>query len=650
MTRLATFAATALAGIALLWTLPVVGVIAAVALLVVLPPWGRSYAERAVISGIVILGAAALIFPRAGFTPVDATTARLFLTGLIVVSVALYSVPQLRNTPLPRLRAVDIVLLGIVGGLCFWLVSAYLGATSQEVISGLFFSGWDNQGHFTTFANTYVANSTTWPTTDGTIAWNQWYPSLHTTTWALLEYSGGSTGLSRVDLLFPYVQWSAVTFTASMVSLAWVASDLASRWTKDVGTKRTSQAATLLAAGAVGVWVFLGSPQFLFNSGFTNFVMGVAVVTTASYLSVRSTRSARTLGWFLVPLAAIAAINLWTPLVIVLVPAGVIVAIALTRSRRTVGIVWIAASVIVGGLLAWQQGKAILAADDGAGVGDFAESIGAVGTGMAPFNIAAGIAAPFVAIAIAVVLRNWRPLAFGVAAPSVMTGLLALAFVPGTSAAGVSIIQSYYVLKALDASLLATAPLMAAAAATGLVFLLRQVSTTTAVAVLVGTGTTAVAAFGYVGIVPQTLSTGFTVAPGVQAGLDRTRGINDPLIGESILATVNGIADLPDFTPMMWDGSGTLPNLWAATLHETLSSDQQEIYRGLPEFPYGDFTYEYLRQELNRNPNLRLAVTWFRQSSGDYLNLRLASADPRQVRVTQVPMRQSDLCPECTGS
>ena len=165
MTRLATFAVTALVGIALLWTLPAVGVIAAVGLLVVLPPWGRTYAERAVISGIVVLGAAAVIFPRAGSTPIDATTARLFLTGLIVVSIMLYLVPQLRNRSLPRLRAVDLVLLGIAGGLFYWLVSAYLGATSQEVVSGLFFSGWDNQGHFTTFANTYVANSTTWPTT-----------------------------------------------------------------------------------------------------------------------------------------------------------------------------------------------------------------------------------------------------------------------------------------------------------------------------------------------------------------------------------------------------------------------------------------------------------------------------------------------------
>ena len=650
MTRLASFAAAAAVGIALLWVAPTVGLIVIAALFVIIPPWGRTYAERAVISGIVLLGAAAVIFPRAGSTPIDAFTARSFLSALVVLSVALYFAPSLRHTPLPKPRVTGLILLGIVAGLTYWLISAYVGVSSEQILSGLFFSGWDNQGHFTTFANTYVANSTSWPTADGSVAWNQWYPSLHTIVWALLEYAGGSTGLDRVELLFPFVQWSAIGFALSVTSLAWVASDLAGRWAVSLATKRTTQIATALAAAATGVWIFLGSPQYLFNAGFTNFVMGVAVVTTASYLSIRSMRSARTLGWFLVPLAAIAVIGLWTPLVIVLVPAGVIVAIALLRTTTILGIIWILANAILGGVLAWQQGRAILAAEDGADAGEFAEAIGAVGTGMAPFNIAAGIAAPFLAVAIAIALRGHRPLAFGIAAPSVLTGLLALAFIPGTDAAGIGRIQSYYVLKSLDAALLATAPLLAAAAAVAFLVLIRQLSTLTAVVASTAAAVAAVAAFGYVGTTPASLSTGFTVAPGVQAGLDRTKGINDPLIGESILATVNGITDLPDYTPMMWDGSGTLPNLWAATLHETLSSEQQSFYVGLPQFPYGEDTYEYIRSELSENPSLRLAVTWFRQSSGDYLNLRLVSADPRQVRVVQVPMRQGDLCPECEAT
>ena len=648
MTRIGIFAAATAISIALLWLAPIIGLLAIALVLVIVPPWGTTYAERAVISGIVVLGSAAVIFPRAGATPVDAFTARSFLSALAILSVLLYLIPQLRNTPLPKPRIIDAALLALIAGLTYWLISAYLGVSSQQLLSGLFFSGWDNHGHFTTFANTYVAQSTTWPTTDGSIAWNQWYPSLHTTVWALLEFAGGSTGLGRVELLFPYIQWSALTFALSMAALAWVASDLASRWAKEHTSKRSAHVAAFLAVLATGAWILLGSPQMLFNSGFTNFVMGVAVVTTASYLSVRSTTSARTLGWFLVPLAAIAAIGLWTPLAIALIPAGVIAAISLVRWKPALGIAWIVANAIVGGVLAWQQGSAILAAEDGASANEFAESIGAVGTGMAPFNIAAGIAAPFLALAIAIALRHHRPLAFGIAAPSTLIGLLAVAFVPGTDAAGVSRIQSYYVLKSLDAALLTTAPLLAAAAATAFVLLIRQLSGVTAIAASSATAIAAVAAFGYVGTTPETLSSGFTTAPGVEAGIERARGVDDSLIGESILGTVIATTELPSFTPMMWDGAGTLPNLWAASLHETLSSEQQAFYAELPPFPYDEQTSDYLKATLASDPELRLAITWFRDVSGDFLRLRFGTDDPRRVQVAQVPLRQSLLCPECS--
>ena len=99
---------------------------------------------------------------------------------------------------------------------------------------------------------------------------------------------------------------------------------------------------------------------------------------------------------------------------------------------------------------------------------------------------------------------------------------------------------------------------------------------------------------------------------------------------------------------MMWDGSGTLPNLWASSLHETLAADQQAFYAELSKFPYGDETYEYLRQSGTEKSTNPLAITWFRRVSGDYLNLRFGSADLRQIQVIGVPMRESDLCPECT--
>ncbi|MDC3376525.1 hypothetical protein OAV85_00795 [Candidatus Nanopelagicales bacterium] len=648
MKRLGVLSVAGAAAIVLLWVYPPLGLVAVAAFLIIVPPWGRTYAERAVISGIVVLGTAAIVFPRASTTPINPVTSRGFLAAFVVVGVLLYAIPALRRTPLPKLRLVDVLLLLAGVGLTWWLLSAYVGASSQEIVSGLFFSGWDNQAHFTTFANTYVSQATLWPTTDGSVAWNQWYPSLHTTLWAILQYAGGSIGLGRVELLFPYVQWNAVTITLAMVALAWVASDLAGRVAHNRLGAPAVRIAPVLAAAAMAIWIFLGSPQFLYNSGFTNFALGVAVVAAASYLSVRSSRSARTLGWFLIPLAAIAVIGLWTPLVLALSPAGVITAVSLIRFKVWLGVVWLAANAAIAGFLAWQQSGAILAAEGGANAGEFAETIGAVGTGMAPFNLAAAIASPFLAVGVAIALRGSRPLAIGVAAPSVMIGILALGFVPGTDAAGISRVTSYYVLKSLDAALLATAPLLAAAAAVGLLMVMRQLSATSAAVVGLGAGLAGVAAFGYVGVVPENPSSGFSPAPGVQAGAERARGIEDSLIGDSIFATVTGIEDLPEFAPMMWDGSGTLPNLWAATLHEVLSSTQQSFYAGLPEFPYGDETYDYLQESLATEPDLRLAITWFRPTSGEFLALRFRSADPRQVTVVEVPMRASLLCPECS--
>jgi len=135
-------------------------------------------------------------------------------------------------------------------------------------------------------------------------------------------------------------------------------------------------------------------------------------------------------------------------------------------------------------ILAWQQSIAILAAEDVASANEFAETIGAISTGMAPFNIAAAMVAPMIALLTAIALRHQKPRAVGIAAPSLITGTLALAFIPGSSAAEVSRIQSYNVLKALDASLLATVPLIAATIAAATVLLIRRLAAPTAIALV----------------------------------------------------------------------------------------------------------------------------------------------------------------------
>ena len=647
---LATYAFVATAVIAAVWVIPPVGVLAAIIALAVIPPWGRGLIERAAISTIVTLGIISLVFPREGATPVTPESARITLTVLLVAAVALRLIPKLRDVPLPRIGTSDMAIIAaaIIGWI--WLTSAYWNAAPEQMISGLFFSGWDNQGHLLPFANTYMQQSTTWTTIDGTIAWNQWYPSLHSTIWALGELAVNGAGAARVELLWPYVTWNAISFVASFAALAFVAGDLAARI---VPTYKSC--ARFLAVGAVALFGLLGSPALLYNSGFTNFVMGVALVVTATYLSARSVRSARTLGWFVIPSAGIAVLGLWTPLIITLVPAGVVVLAALWRApelkppiRRGLTVVWALASASVVGLIALDQSQAILGVDGDSTAGEFTEEIGRVGVGMIPFNIGIALISPILAILAAIVIRKrGTPMMIAVATPVLTTGLIAWVFASGADSNGVPRLQSYYVLKALDGMLLMIAPLLAALIAAVIVRSLASTSALTKAAGSMTAGLIGVMAFGYVGTHPAQPWDSFTAAPGVQAGNIRVTSVQDSLIGVAILAGVEGAQTTPDFTPMLWDGSGHLPNLWVRTLTGVLSSQEAGFYGGLPPFPYEAKAIDYITLSLNLKPTLDVVLVYFRPPSGDLLTEAQTQWPPGRTRVVGVAMQENPLCVEC---
>ena len=632
MTRVAWCGALAVLASAMLWVAPVAGVVLFAVVVATVPPWGRTFAERAIVSTIVVVGATAVLFPRAGSTPVNDISVRVFLTIVMVVLVALNFLPTARRMPFPRPRVVDGLLLILVVTLWLLLVTPFIVGTNADVISGLYFAGWDNHGHYTTFANTYMSESTTWPTTDGSVAWNQWYPSLHSTLWALGTFLVSGAGLGRVGLLIPYVQWSAATFVMSIGALAWVATDIAERWVKRVARRRAMWASGV-AFGVFAAWVFLGSPQFLFNAGFTNFVMGAALMGTASYLAVRSPRGARTLGWFIVPLAAVATIGLWTPLVLGLVPAGVIVAVAMIRQRVTLGVIWLVATVGIVLVVSARQLGDVLSAGGQEDAAEFARNIGEVAVGMAPFNVTAAIVAPIAAVAIAVLVHEPWTIRWGLAGPSVATATVALVFVPGAVAAGVWWLDSYYVQKALNAALLVTAPIIAAAVGVGLILALRWMSSRQAVAVTLVVGLVGVSTLGLAGTRQEEPLRGLPQFPGFEAIGQRYDGRQAQWLGELIVAGVDATEGLPEFAPVLWEGPGTLSNLWTGSIHGTLSRTQQVFYLSLPQPPEGEDAAAWAKEALSAFPRLRIAFVPPTEESAEFLRLRFGSADPRRVVV-----------------
>ena len=636
--------------VVLLWLVPPVGVVAALIGLALVPPWGRGLVERALISAVVSLGIVALAFPRDSGVPITPESSRLLLAALVVGAVLLRLVPKLRVVPLPRIGLSDLLIVGVAVVGWIWMTSAYWDQDVVGTLSGLFWTGWDNQGHFLPFANTYEAQATAWTTIDGSTAWNQWYPALHSTVWALGEQAIHGAGATRLELLWPYVTWNALSFAASIAALAYVAGDLAARL---VRTNRSW--ARLLAVGAVACFGLLGSPALLYNSGFTNFMMGGALVVTASYLSARSMKAASTHGWFLIPAAGIAVLGLWTPLFLGLAPAGLVVAVALWRTpqmtsarRRVATTVWVVVTVAVIGFIAWDQSRAILAVGGDSTAVEFNEDIGRVGVGMVPFNTAVALAAPLIALLAAIVVRRrGLPLMVAVATPTLATGALAWFFATGADANGVARLQSYYVLKALDGMLLMIAPVLAAFAAAVLVRALRDSRVATKVAGTGVAGIVGLTAFGYVGIYPDQPWDTFSAAPGAAAGNLRVASVQDDLIGVSILAGVEGAQEAPDFTPLLWDGSGHLPNLWVRSLTGTLSSQEAEFYGGLPQFPYEGKAADYVGFALNLKPSLDVAAVWYRPSSGELLTTAQQSWPMGRSELVEVAMEPSPLCPEC---
>lgn len=629
----------------MLWVAPAIGVVAAAVTMAIVPPWGRGLIERAVISAIVGLGIIALVFPRAGGAPIDHTTARLFLVSVMVLSIALRAIPLMPRVRIPRFTWTDAIVIATVGIAAWWPISAYLGADAAQTVSGLLFSGWDNHAHYTTFANTYMSQSTSWPTADGSEAWNQWYPSLHTTAWALLQFAASNADLVRIELLQPYLVWSAITFALCLGALTWVAADLARRLTR-------SRAAAILAAAGFAAFALLGSVQNLFQAGFTNFVLALTVVATASYISARSWRSAHTLGWFLVPFAALSVIGLWTPLVLGLVPAGLVVTVALWRFRRPLGIASLVVGATVGILVAVMQGQAVLSTSD-VGLVEFGEVVGAVNTGMAPFNLSAGVAAPVLVILIGLLAQRVHPnspILFALAAPALGAALVALFFVRGSIAAGVDWTVSYYVLKSLDAAYVMAAPIVIGAIAAGAALILDALRARGgAMSSLLGVGVMAllaVSAFGYVGPLPGPLNEGYPVAPGIANAVARADYLTRPT-GEPIVAGALAAQASPGSTPILWEAGGTLPNLWGASLSGVLSRDEQGFYLDFPDFPYDDKSIEHLKFQLGARPNLTFNVLWFRDSS-EALLAPLEKVSNR-ISVTRMRMPASDICPECTG-
>jgi MFS family permease len=366
--------------------------------------------------------------------------------------------------------------------------------------------------------------------------------------------------------------WVALSFAACVGVFTWIAGDLAKVLARKAQfSNKGVSTAGLFAALGVALFGIFGSIQYLYSAGFTNFIMAVAVVAATSYLSAKKPES---FGWFVLPLGALATVGLWTPLVVALVPAGIVIAIKLIRVKIWWGILWLVGVSAVALVTLISQADAVLGASESESTGDFNEALSSVGVGMTGFNLTLAMFAPLIAVFIGINLwrRGSRVLALLLSAPVILAAGLALIFVVGADASDVSRLTSYYVLKSLNASLLLLIPVLAALGAIGLVLVVRHLGKLNAVFISITAFVIGASTFGFIGFNANQLAANFDAAPGIAVALERDKWINEPETGERIVQEARVAQQNPDFTPIAWQGVGTLENLWVLALTNVASS------------------------------------------------------------------------------
>jgi hypothetical protein len=358
-------------------------------------------------------------------------------------------------------------------------------------------------------------------------------------------------------------------------------------------------------------------------------------VGAATYLSAKDPVR---LGWFVLPLGALATVGLWTPLVIALVPAGIVIAIKLIQVKIWWGILWLVGVSAVALVTLISQADAVLGASDSESTGDFNEALSAVGVGMTGFNLTLAIFAPLIAvfIGIGVWRRGSRVLAILVSAPVILSAGLAVIFAVGADASGVSRLTSYYVLKSLNASLLLLIPALAALGAIGLVVLIRHLGKLNAVMVSVTVFVVGASTFGFIGFNANQLAANFEAAPGIAVALERNKWINNPEIGERIVQAARVAQQNPDFTPIAWQGVGTLENLWVLSLTNVVSSEQTLFYTDLPNAPYGEVALAEITRYTYANPTSRIQLLWVSPEVGASLQQWAASYPAERLLTPEV--------------
>lgn len=620
--------------VAMVWTIPKVGLVLAAGLGAALTPYGRRLENRAAVFTILVTGSVAIVVGLAG-ARVEAGTLQAIASALVLVVVAVNRLALPRSSRLPTVGLSTGLVVVTFASVLWAILAPFRGASEPQVLSGLI-GGWDHSSHFAVLAGIHQQEIVDFVAHDGSVPMFTGYPSLHAQIWALLTdvLWGGAGEIGRRDLLVPYTVLSGATVALACALLVAVASDAARR----ISTRASGDTAALAAGVSSLALLFLGPATWAFNTGHVNFLLGIGMLAATAWYAGRTDRPSRAWGVALLALGTLALALLYFPLVLGLLISGVLVARSLVPGGVRSLILIVGGSLVVGAMVLG------LAGIDPLSLVEQVQAYARWPGGYPPLNLAAVLVAPAAAVGLIVHMRRAEARApvLAVLSAPIGLGLAALAFAIASVSQGLLVFQSYYTMKLAGGLAMAVSLLLC---------ILLGLWFTSYVADVVGRPTgrarvwTAMAwvglfavvvpAAGYFGPKSQHMPAGSPVSSAGQAYLQRKWLVTEVPEGALIIGA-SDVLDRSDALPILWDGGELKNNVWVSSLQWQMSMSDHALVTSLP-VPFDAKAAAFLAAWLEQDPTRKVQIAYLRPESRAILD-GLAQAHPGQVTLAQIVM------------
>lgn len=615
--------------VGMIYTLPPVGALLSVAVFVAVVPLGGERLSARLVSTCVVgaglLGLLLALGDTFGFRVL--TLGRLQSAFLVpataAVLVLLYGVVRQQRIHAARLDAATVPLLLATG--VGWWSAGYpaQGVEFGDTIGGLMLLGWDHQSHFTIFSYMQEQRGV-WrqgPPESASLFLD--YPPLAGAIAVGLTTLVGAPTSDASSLLENYVRSASAMFGLAVGLIAWTAAKTG----EQVATRRLRRVhpggVAVFCGLAVGGYVVLGPASAFFDYGFTNFLLAISMATATSWLVIAELKDYPGRAAVVVMSATAAMGLLWTPLVLLMAPSGLVLLVRIIRGKLWGLLVMTVLLAAVGAwVAAWQVYRIV---PDGSAANSIAQTLAAVGGGQPAVPVSHLVLLVLLGVATTVTrarLGNewWAPLALPLAGV-----LIAIAFAVNTTRAGFPVADSYYVAKALWIVYLALLPLLGTLTAVCIVALVGSTTSREKEAfveggrgslrtLLVGL---AVASVLWFSTLTENAPNGYidyySIPVGGQAVLDRWDAFRNVPQGEVVAAAYEETQIRPHRTVVVWDSGDLLTNRWLASLRGDLTADADAIYTALPS-PYAEPARTALEQALQARPQLKLLIVASRPS------------------------------------